>query len=191
MEQLANLRSIPNLCVIRPADGRETAAAWLAALRRKEGPTALILTRQDVPQLSGTSREAEKGAYILDREKGPRPDVILIASGSEVWLALQAKELLKEKGVDARVISMPSHELFQSQSPAYREEVLPAAIKRGWLLKQAIQWAGSLMPAARALLFPLTALALRLPGSPETKIRLYGGKHCRQGSESFWKVSLP
>lgn len=130
VEQLANLRSIPNLCVIRPADGRETAAAWLAALRRKEGPTALILTRQDVPQLSGTSREAEKGAYILDREKGPKPDVILIASGSEVWLALQAKELLKEKGVDARVISMPSHELFQSQSPAYREEVLPAAIKK-------------------------------------------------------------
>ncbi|HZK25141.1 MAG TPA: transketolase [Oscillospiraceae bacterium] len=130
VEQLANLRSIPNLHVLRPADGRETAAAWLSAVKRVDGPTALVLSRQKLPQLSGTGLEAQKGAYILSPEKGQAPAAILLASGSEVHLALGAQQELWKKGIDVRVVSMMSWELFRAQSPVYREEVLPKAIKK-------------------------------------------------------------
>ena len=130
IEQLASLRSVPNLHVLRPADGRETAAAWLAALKRKDGPTAIILTRQKLPQLEGTGANAAKGAYILAAEKGAVPEIILIATGSEVQLAVEAKNLLAEKNIDARVISMPSWELFKAQPAAYRQQVLPDNVKK-------------------------------------------------------------
>lgn len=142
VEQLSNLRSIPNLHVLRPADGRETAAAWLHAVQRRDGPTALILTRQDLPQLAGTGREALKGGYILSREDGDRVDLILLAGGSEVSLALEAKEMLQRKGCAVRVVSMVSWELFEAQDEEYREQVLPkkagrrlaveAALPMGW-----------------------------------------------------------
>lgn len=129
IEHLAAIRSIPNFTVIRPADSRETAAAYLAALTRSDSPTALVLTRQNLPQLERTGPDALKGAYILsDSEKGT-PDIILMASGSEVQLIVEAQKVLKEKGVDARVVSMPSWELFEEQSEEYKEKVLPKNVR--------------------------------------------------------------
>jgi len=125
LEHLANLRSILNLHVVRPADGCETAAAWLHALDRTHGPTALILSRQDLPQLPGTGAKALKGGYILAPETTARPDLVLIASGSETHLAIQAKQVLEEKGYGVRVVSLPCRELFYAQDESYRGEVLP------------------------------------------------------------------
>ncbi len=129
IEHLAMLRSIPNLHVLRPADGRETAAAWLHALERQEGPTAIILTRQGVQQLAGTGLAAHKGAYPVGRDSD-NPDVILLASGSEVGLAVEVQALLADKDVDARVVSMISWELFRAQPADYREKILPAAMEK-------------------------------------------------------------
>lgn len=130
IEHLANLRSIPNLHVLRPADGRETAVAWLHAVSRKDGPTALILTRQNLPQLPGTGHEAQKGGYILQREERQTPEIILIASGSEAELAIKAANILRDKGIQARVVSMMSWELFLAQPENYRNEVLPPAVRK-------------------------------------------------------------
>ncbi len=127
VEQLSHLRSIPNMHVLRPADGRETAAAWLHALQRRCGPTALILSRQKLPQLAGTGKEALRGAYIVHREKGEGADLVIIASGSEVDLSLKAARQLESKGHSVRVVSMVSRELFLAQDEDYREEVLPSA----------------------------------------------------------------
>ncbi|MCD8078464.1 MAG: transketolase [Lachnospiraceae bacterium] len=130
VEQLAMLRSMPNFNVFRPADATETAAAWYQAAISEETPTAIILSRQNLPQVPGTSREALKGAYVLEDCAGETPDVILIASGSEVSLAVEAKRALAEKHVDARVVSMPSMELFEQQPTDYRESVLPKNVRR-------------------------------------------------------------
>lgn len=126
IEQLAMLRSIPNMTVFRPADGKETLAAWRFALTHKDGPVALALTRQNLPQLDTDPEGAAKGAYVL-RDVGT-PDVILIATGSEVSLAMLASERLEEEGIRAQVVSMPSRELFLQQEAAYRERVLPEEI---------------------------------------------------------------
>lgn len=128
IEQLIAARSIPGFTVIRPADSKETAAGWLLALTRK-GPTALVLTRQNLPLYEGTGMNVQKGAYILSDSKKVVPDVILMASGSEVEQIMEAQKVLREKGVDARVISMPSWELFEEQSPDYQESVLPKAVR--------------------------------------------------------------
>ncbi|NLI69533.1 MAG: transketolase [Firmicutes bacterium] len=138
IEQLSNLRSIPNLTVLRPADGRETAMAWLLAVEKKDGPCALILSRQGLPQLSGTGEEALKGAYILKKEKGETPDLVLIASGSELHLALEAREILAGKNIDARVVSMMSFELFAMQTEEYREFVLPEEAKKRLAIEAAL-----------------------------------------------------
>ncbi|NLZ27332.1 MAG: transketolase, partial [Firmicutes bacterium] len=138
IEQLSNLRSIPNLTVLRPADGRETAMAWLLAIEKRDGPCALILSRQGLPQLSGTGEEALKGAYILKREKGKTPDLVLIASGSELHLALEARKKLAGKNVDARVVSMMSFELFAEQTEEYRELVLPEKVKKRLAIEAAL-----------------------------------------------------
>jgi transketolase len=131
VEQLAALRAIPNLVVIRPADANETVAAWHVALERRDGPTALALTRQKLPVLVETKRAAvetvARGAYVLVDSSGI-PDVILIATGSEVALALGARDLLAEKGVAVRVVSMPSWELFDAQPASYQESVLPPQV---------------------------------------------------------------
>jgi transketolase len=133
IEHVMALRAIPNLTVIRPADSTETAAAWLAALENHHGPTALVLTRQNLPNLGGKVDQARRGGYILAEATGAggevvTPDVILIATGSEAQLATRARELLAMDGVAARVVSMPSWELFAHQPEAYRENVLPAAV---------------------------------------------------------------
>jgi transketolase len=125
IEHLASLRSIPNFTVIRPADSRETAAAYLSALTRLNSPTALVLTRQNLPLLDGTGPNALKGAYILSDSEKETPDIILMATGSEVQLIFEAQKVLKEKGIDARVVSMPSWEIFEEQSDEYKESVLP------------------------------------------------------------------
>ena len=118
------LRSIPNTRVIRPCDERETYAAWAEALRSKKTPTALILSRQNLPLLEGSSAEGlAKGAYIVSKEE-KKEMFEIIATGSEVSLAVEAQKLLKEQGVDVRVISMPSWELFEEQSEEYKKSVM-------------------------------------------------------------------
>lgn len=125
IEHLASYRSIPNTIVFRPADATETAAGWTLATDRTNGPTVLVLTRQNVEQLPQTSPEALKGAYIVRDSENEIPEAIFIASGSEVAPTLKAAELLAQEGVDIRVISMPSMELFEMQPLEYRESVLP------------------------------------------------------------------
>ncbi len=130
VEHVGVLRAIPNLEVFRPADAGEVVEAWRRAIERTDGPTVLVLTRQDLTTLvDAPTGEAARGGYILARESGERPDVVLMASGSEVELALAARERLGEVGVDARVVSMPCHERFLAQSAAYREQILPGAIR--------------------------------------------------------------
>ena len=117
IEHLAMLRSIPNVNVIRPCDSRETYAAWELAIRSKETPTALILSRQNLPLLASKYKEVEKGAYVISKE-GKRLDVTLLATGSEVALAIEAQKKLHEEGIEARVVSMPSWFLFEKQDKA-------------------------------------------------------------------------
>ena len=123
IEQLAMLRSIPNVNVIRPADARETYAAWKVALESKETPTALILSRQNLPLLASKYKEVDKGAYIISKE-AKRLDATIIATGSEVSLAIEAQKELLLRGVDVRVVSMPSTYLFDKQDKQYRDEVI-------------------------------------------------------------------
>lgn len=130
IEQLAMLRALPNFNVFRPADARETAAAWYFAATTKDAPTALVLTRQNLPQLPGSGKDALKGAYILSDSKKEVPDGIFMASGSEVSLAVEAQKLLAEEGVDVRVVSMPSMDVFEQQPEEYREQVLPKAVRK-------------------------------------------------------------
>ncbi len=129
VEHIAALRAIPNLALVRPCDPNETVAAWRVALERRDGPTGLLLTRQAVPVLDRTDMAGPeglaRGGYVLREAPGGRPDLILIGSGSEVHLALAAQEVLAERGIRARVVSMPSWELFDAQPGAYRAEVLP------------------------------------------------------------------
>lgn len=129
IEQLGMLRCMPNMIVFRPADGKETVAGWYVALTRKEKPTALVLTRQDLPLFEESGKEALKGGYIMMKEEKEKPDIILMASGSEVSLIYEAANKLKTKGIHARVISMPSWELFEEQPEDYRDTVLPKNVK--------------------------------------------------------------
>ncbi|GED98082.1 transketolase [Gordonia crocea] len=130
IEHLAALRAIPHLDVIRPADANETAHAWAQVLTRRDNPAGLALTRQNVPVLEGTSAEGvAAGGYILADSTGETPDVVLIATGSEVQLAVQARAALAETGVDARVVSMPCVEWFDAQPQEYRDSVLPPQVR--------------------------------------------------------------
>jgi transketolase len=133
VEQIASLRLLPNLHVWRPADAYETAAAWIAAIERDAGPTALVLTRQGLPQLErGESARAgvARGGYVLLDAAGDAPECIVIAAGSEVALALAAVQKLQVAGRRVRLVSMPSTDIFDAQDAAYRESVLPAAVTR-------------------------------------------------------------
>ena len=127
IEQLIMLRSIPGMKVYRPADGKETAAAWVSALSGNQ-PTTLVLSRQNLPQYEGSGRSALKGGYVLENCEGD-PDVLLIATGSEVELCVKAKAVLAEQGVQARVISMPCIEEFEKQTQAYKDNILPKNVK--------------------------------------------------------------
>ena len=129
IEQAAMFRALPNFHLFRPADAMETNAAWFSALTSKETPTALALSRQNLPQLEGSSREALKGGYILQDSEKDIPDAIIMASGSEVALAVEAKAALKTEGIDVRVVSMPSMDVFEEQDAEYKEKVLPKAVR--------------------------------------------------------------
>ena len=129
IEQLAMLRAMPNFTVYRPADATETIAAWYYAITSTKTPTALVLSRQNLPQLAGSSKEALKGAYIISDSKKEVPDAIIIASGSEVQLGLGAQEELLKEGIDVRVVSMPSMDVFEQQSEEYKESILPKNVR--------------------------------------------------------------
>ncbi|WP_345238908.1 transketolase [Pontibacillus salipaludis] len=130
IEQLPSLRAMPGLSVVRPADGVETEAAWRLALESTSTPSALVLTRQGLPTLEGSSYEGvKKGAYVVSPANKEEPDCLLLATGSEVQLAVRAQESLREKGVEASVVSMPSWDRFNAQDKAYKEEVLPSNVK--------------------------------------------------------------
>ncbi|MDZ4712427.1 MAG: transketolase [bacterium] len=133
IEQLVSLRSIPNLVVIRPADANETAQSWRVALEHKTGPVALILSRQKLPVIDqskfSSAKDVSKGAYILSDSKG-KPEIIFIATGSEVQLALAAQEKLNSEKINTRVVSMPCWELFETQSEDYKKKILPPDIRK-------------------------------------------------------------
>ena len=129
VEQLAEFRAMPDFNVFRPADATETIAAWYSAVTSKKTPTAIVLTRQNLPQLAGSSKEALKGGYVVADSFKEKPDAILIASGSEVSLSIEAKEMLAKEGVDVRVVSMPCMDIFEKQSDEYKEKVLPKTVR--------------------------------------------------------------
>jgi transketolase len=144
IEHLANLRAIPGLVVLRPADANESAAAWRVGIQH-QGPVALVLSRQKLPVLDPERYHIDSGlphgAYVLEDAEGGRPDIVLVASGSEVHLILDARDQLSNRGVAARVVSMPSWELFDAQPAAYRLDVIPrdipslaveAGVPQGW-----------------------------------------------------------
>lgn len=143
VEHLASLRAMPNVSVIRPADGNETQAAWRLALESTDQPTALVLTRQGLPTLENTASKAyegvKRGAYVISDAKG-EPDAILLATGSEVSLAIEAQKELAKNNIDVRVVSMPSWDRFEKQDAAYQEEVIPKTVTK----RVAIEMASSL-----------------------------------------------
>jgi transketolase len=201
VEQLAGLRAIPGLTVIRPADPNETAEAWAFAVQHK-GPTLLAMTRQNVPHLD-RSRAIEpavvKGGYILSDAEGGAPEVILIGTGSEVALCARAQDKLKGYGIRARVVSLPSWELFEKQDAAYRDRVLPASVKKRVTVEAGVtmgwqKWAGDegtvigidrygasapgsdVMKAFGFTVEHVTSAALRLMGRNEEAEREYDGE---------------
>jgi transketolase len=151
IEHLASLRAMPDLHIIRPADANEVAFAWRAAMERTEGPTMLVLTRQGLPIFDrnkmARAEELYKGAYVLSREKSGAADIILMASGSEVSLIVEAQETLAKEGIDARVVSMPCWELFLKQPQEYHDEVIPPEVKARLAVEAGVplgwhQWVG-------------------------------------------------
>ncbi|MBP1949218.1 transketolase [Virgibacillus litoralis] len=141
IEQLSSLRAMPGLSLIRPADGNEVQAAWRLSLESQNKPTALVLTRQGLPTLEGTKEHAyegvKKGAYVISKSEKQTPDALLLATGSEVQLAIKAKDALKEKGIDVNVVSMPSWDRFNAQSEAYKNDVLPPNVKKRLAIEMA------------------------------------------------------
>ncbi len=133
VEQLIGLRSVPNLTVIRPADANETVQAWRVTLEHKDGPVALVLTRQELPEIDqdkyAKASGVEQGAYILSDCEN-EPQLILMGSGSEVHILLEAQEKLKVESINARVVSFPSWELFDKQSEEYKQKVFPKNIRK-------------------------------------------------------------
>ncbi|HEY5320713.1 MAG TPA: transketolase [Galbitalea sp.] len=164
VEQLWALRAIPGLDIVRPADANETAYAWKRILERRNGPAGLALSRQNLPVFErgdgeatgdtfASAKNVEKGAYILAEAPGGTPDIILIATGSEVQIAVEAREVLKKDGVNARVVSAPSLEWFEEQDAAYRESVLPTAVKARVSIEAgvALGWKGYVGDAGRSI----------------------------------------
>jgi transketolase len=141
IEHLAGLRAIPGLVTIRPGDANEVAEAWRLIMELQHEPVALVLSRQALPTLDRTryaaAEELRRGAYVLADAEGGEPEVILIATGSEVALAVEAYDQLTAEGIDARVVSMPSWELFERQSQEYRDSVLPPAVTARVAIEQA------------------------------------------------------
>jgi transketolase len=130
IEHMAALRAIPNLAMVRPGDANETAYAWKAILENPEGPKGIALTRQNIPTLEGTSAEGvARGGYVLAEASGGEPRLILIGTGSELQIAVEAREVFEGEGIPTRVVSMPCMDWFSDQDQAYRDSVLPPAVK--------------------------------------------------------------
>lgn len=141
VEHLASFRAMPGLSLIRPADANETQAAWRVALETKTKPTALVLTRQNLPTLAGTKENAyegvKRGAYVISESEKSIPDALIIATGSEVQLAIKAQEVLRKRDIDVRVISMPSWDRFEQQSQSYKNSILPPQVKKRLAIEMA------------------------------------------------------
>mgnify|MGYP005751148757 FL=1 len=141
IEQLPSLRCMPNLSVIRPADGNETAAAWKIAMQSEKTPTTLVLTRQNLPTIKGTAHTAydgvSKGAYVISKSEKETPDALILATGSEVGLAVEAQKALLSEGIDVSVVSMPSWDRFEQQSEEYKQSVLPKTVKKRLAIEMA------------------------------------------------------
>ena len=140
IEQLAMLRAMPNFTVFRPADATECIAAWYYAVTSTTTPTALVLTRQNLPQYGGSSKEALKGGYVISDSKKAVPDAIIMASGSEVELGINAQAELSKEGIDVRVVSIPSMDLFEAQSADYKESILPKNVRARVAVEAAIDF---------------------------------------------------
>ncbi|NIK28090.1 transketolase [Thalassobacillus devorans] len=176
VEQLSSLRAMPNLSVIRPADGNESSAAWRVALESKTTPTALVLTRQGLPTLPGTADHAyegvKKGAYVLSPSEKETPDALLLATGSEVQLAVQAQAQLKEKGYDVRVVSMPSFDRFQAQPDEYKESVLPKSVTKRIAIEMASSFGWERYVGLDGTVIGIDIFGASAPG--ETVMKEYG-----------------
>ncbi len=170
IEQLPSLRAMPGLTVLRPADANETVQAYRYAMEQNEEPVALVLTRQNLPILEGTENMARdgvaRGAYVLsDPADGSQPEVILIATGSEVSLAVEAQETLAEQGVPVRVVSMPSWELFERQSREYKDSVLPSDIKNRVAIEMAHPQGWEKYVGDRGVIMGIDTFGASAPGS--------------------------
>jgi transketolase len=169
IEHLAALRAMPHLTVIRPADANETAMAWRLTLTHRHGPVALVLTRQNLPISDRTQMAAaeglERGAYILLEAEGRTPDIILIASGSEVALAVEARQQLAQQNIQARVVSMPSWELFDQQSQTYRDEVLPPSVRKRLAIEAGVPQGWHHYVGPEGDIIGLTRFGASAPGS--------------------------
>ena len=196
VEQLASLRAIPRLIVIRPGDANETAVAWRIALTMRECPVALVLTRQHVPTLDrarfAPASGLQRGAYILADAEGGKPDLILIASGSEVALIVEAQQKLLEKNIRARIVSMPSWELFQAQSLEYRETVLPPSIPARLAVEAGVSQGWHRYVGDRGDVLGVDRFGASAPG--EVVLREYGftvDNVCRRALDLMTKPALP
>ena len=176
IEQLASLRCVPNVHVIRPADGNETVAAWKIAMQSKETPTVLVLSRQNLPVIPQTKELAEagvaKGGYVLSKQQGEKPEGILIATGSEVNLAIKAQNSLREQGKDVSVVSIPSFDLFNRQSSEYKESVLPKDVKKRVSVEMGSSFGWERYVGDHGAMIAIDTFGASAPG--ETVIREYG-----------------
>lgn len=176
VEQLPSLRAMPNLSVVRPADGNETSAAWRLALESNTTPNALVLTRQGLPTLEGTAELAyegvKRGGYILNDSDKQEPDAILLASGSEVQLIVEAQSELKKKGYDVRVVSMPSFDRFNAQSSEYKQSVLPSNVRKRLAVEMAASFGWERYVGLDGSVLGIDTFGASAPG--ETVIENYG-----------------
>src|SRR5699024_6683917 len=176
IEHLAAFRAMPGLSVIRPADGNETQAAWRLAVESNTTPTALVLTRQGLPTLPDTVEKAynsvKHGAYIVSDSKNETPDVLLIATGSEVQLAVSAQANLQAKGIDTRVISVPSWDLFEQQSESYKASILPDSIKKRLVIEMASPFGWERFAGDEGKIIAINQFGASAPGN--TVIEEYG-----------------
>ncbi|MFK2825096.1 transketolase [Bacillus sp. B190/17] len=176
IEQLSALRSMPNLSIIRPADSNETAAAWKLAVSSKSTPTALVLTRQNLPTIKGTPQTAEegvaKGAYVISPAQKDTADLLLLATGSEVGLAVEAQQVLQQDGIDAAVISMPSWDRFEKQSKEYKQSVLPKDVKKRLAVEMGSSFGWERYTGDEGDIIAIDQFGASAPG--ETVMREYG-----------------
>lgn len=176
VEHLASYRTMPGLSLIRPADGNETQAAWRLAVESKNQPTALVLTRQNLPTLEGTKEKAydgvKKGAYVVSEALKEEPDALILASGSEVQLAIEAQLELREKDIDVRVVSMPSWDRFESQDQAYKESVLLPNVKKRLAVEMASSFGWDRYVSDEGDILSIDSFGAS--GNGETLMREYG-----------------